>query len=72
MFSKEECLDILIIGSDGAGCSAAIEAFNITEKIAIFTKSDANNSKTQRAQGGIQAATLPDDSVQLHYEICKL
>lgn len=58
---------MLIVGSGGAGCAAAIEASAFTKKILIVTKNLADNSKTQRAQGGIQAAISEEDSPELHF-----
>lgn len=60
--------DILIIGSGGAGCSAAIEASKTTKNILMVTKGDFLHSKTARAQGGIQASIGENDSPSLHYE----
>lgn len=55
-------------GSGGAGLCAAIEAAEKGVNILILTKEKYCQSNTILAQGGIQAATEPDDSVQLHYE----
>lgn len=55
-------------GSGGAGLCAAIEAAEKGANILILTKEKYCQSNTILAQGGIQAATEPDDSVQLHYE----
>ncbi len=60
--------DVLVIGSGGAGCSAAIEASKHGLNVTIITKSDFLNSKTSRAQGGIQAAIGKDDSPEAHFE----
>jgi aspartate oxidase len=61
-------LDVLVIGSGGAGCAAAIEAQQLTRNIAILTKGRLDDSKTAQAQGGIQAAIGDDDSVDQHFE----
>jgi len=57
-----------LCGSGGAGLCAAIEAAEKGANILILTKEKYCQSNTILAQGGIQAATEPDDSVQLHYE----
>lgn len=61
-------LDVLIIGSGGAGCAAAFEAWRLTKNILIVSKGELDDSKTARAQGGIQAAILEKDSPELHFE----
>jgi len=60
--------DVLVIGSGGAGCSAALEALKVCQSVHIITKGDFLNSKTSNAQGGIQAAMGVDDSPTLHQE----
>ena len=60
--------DIIIIGSGGAGCSAAIEASKVTKDILMVTKGSLFQSKTARAQGGIQASFAKNDSPALHYK----
>lgn len=55
-------------GSGGAGLCAAIESAENGARTLILTKEKYCQSNTILAQGGIQAATEPDDSVQLHYE----
>ena len=60
--------DIIIIGSGGAGCSAAIEASKVTKNILMVTKGDFFHSKTAKAQGGIQASFAKNDSPILHYK----
>lgn len=60
--------DIVIIGSGGAGCSAAIEASKVTKNILMVTKGGLFHSKTARAQGGIQASFAQNDSPVFHYK----
>ena len=55
-------------GSGGAGLCAAIELAENGARTLILTKEKYCQSNTILAQGGIQAATELDDSVQLHYE----
>tara|TARA_B100001093_G_scaffold520495_1_gene616816 strand:+ start:14419 stop:15636 length:1218 start_codon:yes stop_codon:yes gene_type:complete len=59
--------DIVIIGSGGTGCAAALEASSKTQNILIVTKGDFFHSKTARAQGGIQASFSSNDSAEIHY-----
>lgn len=66
--TKDKQTEIVIIGAGGAGCSAAIEASAYTKEIVLLTKNDFSDSKTFNAQGGIQAAILPEDSIDNHLE----
>lgn len=61
-------LDVLVIGSGGAGCSAAMEAQALTPNVALLTKGALDDSKTAQAQGGIQAAFGEGDSAEQHFE----
>ena len=63
-------IDVLIIGSGGAGLSAAIEA---SEKgvanITVLSKSTITSAQTTQAQGGINAVlNNPLDSIQNHID----
>ena len=58
--------DVLVIGSGGAGCSAAIEANNSGCNVLMITLSEFLDSKTANAQGGIQAAISNEDSYEAH------
>ncbi|WP_200762974.1 FAD-dependent oxidoreductase [Nitrosophilus alvini] len=61
--------DIIIVGSGGAGLSAALTAKSIGLKVAVLSKSYPTRSQTSMAQGGINAVIYPDDdSVQKHIE----
>jgi L-aspartate oxidase len=60
--------DVVIVGSGGAGCSAAIIAAQQGAKVLLITKLRLGDSNTVMAEGGIQACIGPDDSPQLHYE----
>lgn len=68
MKNEENQVDVLIIGSGGAGCAAAIEAKQHIKRVLIVTAGDFFDSKTARAQGGIQAAIDAKDSPQYHYK----
>lgn len=60
-------IDVLIIGSGGAGLSAAVAARESGASVLIVTKSALGASNTGRAQGGIQAAVGPGDTTGSHY-----
>ena len=60
-------VDVLIIGGGGAGATAAIEAARSGVKPLIVTKLRLGDSNTVMAEGGIQAATKPNDSPMLHF-----
>src|SRR6266581_6907789 len=55
--------DILVIGDGLAGSAAALEAARLGARVALVS---AGLGSSDRAQGGIAAATLPEDSPQLH------
>jgi L-aspartate oxidase len=55
--------DILVIGDGLAGSAAALEAARRGASVALVS---AEHGSSDRAQGGIAAATLPEDSPRLH------
>jgi L-aspartate oxidase len=55
--------DILVIGDGLAGSAAALEAARLGASVALVS---AGPASSERAQGGIAAATLPEDSPRLH------
>jgi L-aspartate oxidase len=55
--------DVLVIGDGLAGSAAAIEAAHMGASVALVS---AAHGSSDRAQGGIAAATLPEDSPRLH------
>ncbi|MBU0640383.1 MAG: L-aspartate oxidase [Planctomycetes bacterium] len=57
--------DVLVIGSGLAGLQAAIEAAAHCD-VLLVTKNAVDQSATALAQGGVAAATAPDDSPALH------
>ncbi|WP_457597429.1 FAD-dependent oxidoreductase [Hydrogenimonas sp.] len=59
-------LDVLIVGGGGAGLSAALAAHEAGAKVAVLGKTYPTRSQTSMAQGGINAAMQPDDSVEAH------
>jgi len=60
-------VDVLIIGSGGAGLSAALLVQENGAKVLVATKLRLGDSNTIGAEGGTQAADRPNDSPVLHY-----
>ena len=60
--------NLTIIGSGGAGLSAALESKRLGVDPLVLTKTAKDISKTASAQGGLQASVLADDSPALHYD----
>ena len=58
--------DVLVVGGGGAGLRAAIAAHEEGADVAIVTKLHPVRSHTGAAEGGINAALHPDDSVEDH------
>ncbi len=58
--------DVLVVGSGGAGLSAALAAAEAGARVLLVTKLGLASSNTAKAQGGIQAAVGADDSPELH------
>jgi succinate dehydrogenase / fumarate reductase flavoprotein subunit len=63
-------LDILIIGSGGAGLSAALSAKQAGANVLVVGKSYPTASQTSMAQGGMNAAlgNVTPDSIQAHID----
>lgn len=63
-------LDILIIGSGGAGLSSALSAKELGATIKVVGKSYPTASQTSMAQGGINASlgNVTPDSIQAHID----
>ena len=55
--------DLLVVGDGLAGSAAAVEAARLGASVALVS---AAHGSSDRAQGGIAAATLPGDSPRLH------
>jgi L-aspartate oxidase len=66
--SHEALADVLVVGSGGAGMSAALAARAGGASVVVVTKSALGAGNTGRAQGGIQAALGDDDSAESHFE----
>jgi len=58
--------DVLIVGAGLAGQRAALEAIKAGLNVAIITKVYPVRSHSNAAQGGINAALNPGDSIDLH------
>ncbi|BAF69124.1 FAD-dependent oxidoreductase [Nitratiruptor sp. SB155-2] len=61
-------VDILVIGSGGAGLSAALRAKELGKDVLVVTKKLPTQAQTSMAQGGINAALRSPDSVESHIE----
>lgn len=59
--------DVLVAGGGGAGCTAALLAREHGARVLLATKLRLGDSNTIMAEGGIAAATEPEDSPVLHY-----
>ena len=59
--------DVLVIGSGGAGLTAALTAKDQGAEVLIATKLRLGDSNTIMAEGGIAAATEVKDSPAIHY-----
>jgi len=59
---------IIIVGTGVAGLTAALAARSRGMAVTVLTKATIDQSNTRYAQGGIAAATGPDDSVEAHVE----
>lgn len=67
-FNRSKINDVIIIGAGGAGSSAAIELKLSGYNPLVVTKGSRYDSKTYRAQGGIQAVFDKTDSLMEHYQ----
>lgn len=62
-------IDVLVIGSGGAGLSAALEAKYNNAKVIVLSKTYPTHSQTCQAQGGINAAMdNKKSSIQSHID----
>jgi len=59
--------DLLVIGAGGGGVTAALFAKENGAEVLLATKLRLGDSNTIMAEGGIGAATLPEDSPVIHY-----
>ena len=63
-------IDVLIIGSGGAGLTTALKAKSMGANVLVVGKGSPTSSQTSMAQGGINAplGNVGEDSVALHIE----
>ncbi|EQD62622.1 succinate dehydrogenase or fumarate reductase, flavoprotein subunit, partial [mine drainage metagenome] len=64
--SSTERFDVLVVGAGLAGQRAALEAVRAGRRVAVLTKLHPLRSHSGAAQGGINAAMGPQDSVHDH------
>ncbi len=62
-----ETTDFIVVGSGIAGVRAAIEIARAAH-VVVLTKSKADESNTEYAQGGIAVALNDEDEIGLHYQ----
>jgi succinate dehydrogenase/fumarate reductase flavoprotein subunit/ferredoxin len=60
-------VDVLVLGSGGAGATAALSAHENGAKVLLVTKLGFFDSDTMKFEGGIQATSKPNDSPVIHY-----
>src|SRR3954452_14717841 len=58
--------DVLVIGSGASGLAAAVSASRAGARVAVATKGSIQSCNSAKAQGGIQAAVVEDDSPEQH------
>jgi succinate dehydrogenase / fumarate reductase flavoprotein subunit len=58
--------DVIVVGAGGAGLRAAIAAHEEGADVALVTKLHPVRSHTGAAEGGINAALHPEDSIESH------
>ena len=68
MEASSDIYDAIVVGSGGAGCSAAITLADNGKTVLLLTRNDFLDSKTSRAQGGLQAPIFDGDSPELLFE----
>ncbi|BCD61174.1 succinate dehydrogenase / fumarate reductase, flavoprotein subunit [Nitratiruptor sp. YY08-26] len=61
-------MQIVIIGSGGAGLVAALEARSQGAEVVVVTKNYPTQAQTSMAQGGINAVLSENDSIKNHIE----
>ena len=59
--------DVLVIGGGGGGATAALIATDHGAEVILATKLRLGDSNTIMAEGGIGAATMPEDSPVIHW-----
>jgi len=59
--------DVLVVGGGGGGATAALTAADHGAAVILATKLRLGDSNTIMAEGGIGAATMPEDSPVIHW-----
>ncbi len=59
--------DVLVVGGGGGGVTAALFATETGAKVLLATKLRLGDSNTVMSEGGIAAATRPNDAPALHF-----
>jgi succinate dehydrogenase / fumarate reductase flavoprotein subunit len=59
--------DVLVVGGGGGGATAALSAKDGGARVLLATKLRLGDSNTIMAEGGIGAATMPEDSPAIHW-----
>nr|WP_072868823.1 FAD-binding protein [Desulfofundulus thermosubterraneus] len=60
-------VDVLVVGGGGGGATAALIAHENGARVLLATKLRLGDANTMMAEGGIAAATQPNDSPYLHF-----
>lgn len=60
-------VDVLVVGGGGGGATAALIAQQNGARVLLTTKLRLGDANTMMAEGGIAAATQPNDSPLLHF-----
>ncbi|HKD32009.1 MAG TPA: FAD-dependent oxidoreductase [Gaiellaceae bacterium] len=68
MIDTENSYDLAIVGSGIAGLFAALSAAAEGGRVLVLSKAPVGASSSYLAQGGVAAATRPDDSPRAHAE----
>jgi succinate dehydrogenase/fumarate reductase flavoprotein subunit len=64
---NEKVYDVLVVGSGGAGLTAAITAKQNNKDVLVVSKAYPTHAQTSQAQGGINCA-INEEDIQLHIE----
>src|SRR5437773_405327 len=60
--------DVLVVGSGASGLAAAVSAERAGGSVSVAAKGSLQSCNSAKAQGGIQASFMEDDSPELHAE----
>lgn len=66
---QNSIIDVLVVGSGGAGLTAALHAKTTNNNVTVLSKTYATHSQTSQAQGGINAALQENGTtIQSHFD----